>query len=76
MLELRGVCWMLWESTLELLGWPRDPSGALQGPFLEHFGSFRGVMLEYKFRVRWAPESSSILLLSKYVVTLFFFRLC
>ena len=34
MLELWGVCWRLWESTLGLSGWPRDSPGVLQGPVL------------------------------------------
>ena len=47
---------------MELSGRPRDPSGALEGAFLEHFGPFWGVILEYLFRARWQLESSSILL--------------
>ena len=48
---------------MELSGQPRDPSGALEGAFLEHVGPFWGIILEYLFRVRWQLESSSILLL-------------
>ena len=48
---------------MEFSGRPRDPSGALEGAFVEHFGPFLGVILEYIFRVRWSLESSSILLL-------------
>ena len=48
---------------MELSRRPRDPSGALEGAFLEHFGPFWGVILEYLFRVRCQLESSSILLL-------------
>ena len=55
---------------MELSGRPRDPSGALEGAFLEHFGPFWGVILEYLFRARWQLESSSILLLLK---TFFYF---
>ena len=48
---------------MELSGRPRDPSGALEGVFLEHFGLFWEVILEYLFRARWQLASSSILLL-------------
>ena len=45
---------------MELSGRPRDPSGALEEPILEHVGPFLEVILEYKCRVLWAPEWSSI----------------
>ena len=56
---------------MELSGRPRDPSGALQGQVLEHFGSFWGVMLVVFFACGGSQNLALFWSLSKLVFMFF-----